>query len=116
MSDDQEHIEEMIRSVSDLPRPSAGFKKRVQRAARRAEKERNQKRWRWSLSLSAASLALVVGVYSYMPRHSDSPASAQSQPDAQQMDPTHPADADWRYVEKLKQDRAVQSGMISGTH
>lgn len=114
MSSEKIRFEQMIRSVSDLPKPSPGFRKRVLRTARRAEKDRVRSRIRWTLCLCAAGFMLVVGMYSYPPRQQ---ATLPSPPYTYEVPRTDSAtEADWHYVEKLKEDRKVQSGFIRGSY
>lgn len=111
MSNDRVRIERMIRSVSDLPKPSPGFRRRVLRSARKAEKDRTRARlWR-SLCLSAAAVTLLVCAW-YYPDDRNADAMNAAQPRVSPMSNGNP---DWHLVDEFERERAVQSGVIRGS-
>ncbi|MGE3315371.1 MAG: hypothetical protein AB7O26_09660, partial [Planctomycetaceae bacterium] len=66
-----------------------------------------------TLSLCAAAFMLLIGMYSYPPRQ---PALEHQPPYMREFPQTDSAaEADWQYVEKLEQDRRIQSGFIRGS-
>jgi hypothetical protein len=116
MSSEQVRFERMIRSVSELPKASPGFRKRVLRSAKRAEKDRSHRRIRWTLCLCAAACLFVLGMYSYPPqKHRSFPAGAQSSQNLLEQKPKAAAEADWHDVEEFERKREIPSGFIRGS-
>jgi hypothetical protein len=112
-SEDRLHVEELLRSAAEPARASIGFRKRVLRAARRAEKERAaQRRVRWSLCLGGAVALLAAGVGPFVSFRPSAAEVSGRVPSAASSANGQPAAPEWELIESYERERSVQAGMM----
>jgi hypothetical protein len=106
-------VEDWVQSAAELPTPSVGFRERVLRAARRAEKQRvYRRRAKWSVCGAAAAMVIAgfTGMM-LMPTSTTESASQSTKPGAN----VHEQQSDFDLAEAKKRETTEKSGVVRGS-
>jgi hypothetical protein len=106
-------VEDWVQSAGELPSPSVGFRERVLRAARRAEKQCvYRRRAKWSLCGAAAAI-VIAGLTStmLMPTSTTESARDSTKPAVK----VHEQQSDFDLAEAKKRESTEKSGVVRGS-